>query len=242
MTIKKLEELLNEGEGYTIEFKKSVDSLSNSIFETVSSFSNRYGGYILLGVKEVKRENKKVGEVIGVNPEKVADMKQNFINLLNNPQKMAPSLYLNLEEIEYKGMIVLWVYVPVSSQIEICCGKIYDRNGDADQDVTTSADMVANISNRKSAAYIERKIFPYATEEDLCIELVGKARQMAVNKFKDHPWGNMTDMELLEAPDFMEKIWKAVKKALIWHAFFCSERQIPFSPACRDIKRMPFIA
>lgn len=73
MTIKKLEELLSEGEGYTIEFKKNVDSLSNSMFETVSSFSNRYGGYILLGVKEVKRGNKKVGEVIGVNPEKVAD-------------------------------------------------------------------------------------------------------------------------------------------------------------------------
>jgi len=64
MTIKKLEELLNEGEGYTIEFKKSEDSLSNSVFETVSSFSNRYGGYILLGVKEVKRGNKKVGEVL----------------------------------------------------------------------------------------------------------------------------------------------------------------------------------
>ena len=134
MTIEKLEEFLNEGEGYTLEYKESVNSLSDSVFETVSSFSNRYGGYILLGIKEVKRGNKKVGEVIGVNPAKVADMKQNFINLLNNPQKMAPSLYLNLEEIEYKGMLVLWVYVPVSSQIEICCGKIYDRNGDADQD------------------------------------------------------------------------------------------------------------
>ena len=132
MTIEKLEEFLNEGEGYTLEYKESVNSLSDSVFETVSSFSNRYGGYILLGIKEVKRGNKKVGEVIGVNPAKVADMKQNFINLLNKTKKMAPSLYLNLEEIEYKGMLVLWVYVPVSSQIEICCGKIYDRNGDAD--------------------------------------------------------------------------------------------------------------
>ena len=212
MTIEKLEEFLNEGEGYTLEYKESVNSLSDSVFETVSSFSNRYGGYILLGIKEVKRGNKKVGEVIGVNPAKVADMKQNFINLLNNPQKMAPSLYLNLEEIEYKGMLVLWVYVPVSSQIEICCGKIYDRNGDADQDVTTSADLVANISNRKSAAYIERKIFPYATEEDLCMDLVRKARQMAVNKFKDHPWGNMTDMELLRSAGLYEKDMESGKE------------------------------
>lgn len=49
-------------------FKESVNFLSDSVFETISSFSNRYGGYILLGVKEVKRGNKKVGEVIGVNP------------------------------------------------------------------------------------------------------------------------------------------------------------------------------
>ncbi len=50
MTIEKLEEFLNEGEGYTLEYKESVNSLSDSVFETVSSFSNRYGGYILLGV------------------------------------------------------------------------------------------------------------------------------------------------------------------------------------------------
>ena len=75
MTIEKLEEFLNEGEGYTLEYKESVNSLSDSVFETVSSFSNRYGGYILLGVEEVRRGNKKVGEVIGVNPTKVADMK-----------------------------------------------------------------------------------------------------------------------------------------------------------------------
>ena len=71
--------------------------------------------------------------------------------------------------------------------------------------MTTSADLVANISNRKSAAYIERKIFPYATEEDLCMDLVRKARQMAVNKFKDHPRGNMTDMELLRSAGLYEK-------------------------------------
>ena len=59
MTIEKLEEFLNEGEGYTLEYKESVNSLSDSVFETVSSFSNRYGGYILLGIKEVKRGNKK---------------------------------------------------------------------------------------------------------------------------------------------------------------------------------------
>lgn len=201
MTVEKLEELLQAGEGFTIEYKECVNGLNNSVFETVCSFSNRYGGYLLLGVKEAGDK----GVVIGVNPKCIVDMKKNFVNMLNNPQKIHPSLYLNLEEIEYKSMIVLWVYIPVSSQIEFCNNKIYDRNEDADQDVSTSADMVANISSRKSATYTERKIFPYATESDLCLELIGKARQMAVNKYRDHPWKNLSDIELLKSAGLYEK-------------------------------------
>lgn len=201
MTIKKLEELLQAGEGFTIEYKECVNGLSNSVFETVCSFSNRYGGHILLGVKEVDGK----GVVIGVNPNCIADMKKNFVNMLNNQQKMHPSLYLNLEEIEYQGMKVLWVYVPMASQIEFCNGKIYDRNEDADQDVSTSSDLVANISNRKSSAYTERTIFPYATEDDLRADLISKARQMAVNKYKEHPWRNMSDIELLKSAGLYEK-------------------------------------
>lgn len=201
MTIKKLEELLQAGEGFTIEYKECVNELNNSVFETVCSFSNRYGGYILLGVKEVDGK----GIVIGVNPNCVADMKKNFVNMLNNPQKIHPSLYLNLEEIEYQDMKVLWVYIPVASQIEFCNGKIYDRNEDADQDVSTSSDMVANISNRKSSTYTERVIFPYATEADLCDDLISKARQMAINKYKEHPWKNMSNIELLKSAGLYEK-------------------------------------
>lgn len=201
MTREKLETLLREGEGFTVEFKECVNELNNSVFETVCSFSNRYGGYILLGVREVSGQ----GIVIGVNPKKVADIKKNFVNLLNNPQKMHPSLYLNLEELEYDGKIVLWVYVPVSSQIEFCGNRIFDRNEEADQDVSSSADLVANISNRKSSTYLERKIFPYASKEDLCLGLIDKARRLAVNRDKNHPWRDMDDLELLKSAGLYEK-------------------------------------
>lgn len=201
MTAEKLEELLLAGEGFTIEYKECVNGLNNSVFETVCSFSNRYGGYLLLGVKEIGNK----GVVIGVNPNCIADMKKNFVNMLNNPQKMHPSLYLNLEEMEYRGRKVLWVYVPMTSQIEFCNGRIYDRNEDVDQDVSTSADLVANISNRKSSAYTERTIFPYATEDDLRRDSIAKARQMAVNKYKEHPWKDMSDMELLKSAGLYEK-------------------------------------
>lgn len=208
MTIEKLEELLQEEEGFTVEYKECVNGLNNSVFETVCSFSNRYGGHILLGVKEVEHK----GVVIGVNPNCVVDIKKNFVNMLNNPQKMNPSLYLNLEEIEYKGMIVLWVYVPMTSQLQMSGNKIYDRNEDADQDITSSVDLVANISNRKSSTYTERTLFPYASEDDLCMELVKKARQMAVNKNSEHPWKDMTDMELLKSAGLYERDRKTGKE------------------------------
>ncbi|MGI6501675.1 MAG: RNA-binding domain-containing protein [Anaerostipes sp.] len=208
MTVEKLEELLQEEEGFTVEYKECVNGLNNSVFETVCSFSNRYGGHILLGVKEVDHK----GIVIGVNPNCIVDIKKNFVNMLNNPQKINPSLYLSLEEMEYKGMKVLWVYVPVTSQLQMCSGKIFDRNEDADQDVTSSVDLVSNISNRKSSSYTERTVFPYATEDDLCMDLVKKTRQMAVNKNSDHPWKDMTDMELLKSAGLYERDRKTGKE------------------------------
>lgn len=208
MTIEKLEEFLNAGEGFTIEYKECVNGLNNSVFETVCSFSNRYGGHIILGVKEVDHK----GVVIGVKPNCITDMKKNFVNMLNNPQKISPSLYLNLEELDYKGMKVLWIYVPVSSQLQMCGGRIYDRNEDADQDITFSVDLVANISNRKSATYTERTVFPYATEKDLCLDLIGKARQMAVNKNREHPWKNMSDIDLLKSAGLYERDLKTGKE------------------------------
>ena len=108
--------------------------MNNGIFETVCSFSNRYGGYILLGIEDN-------GNVIGVNRKAVAEMKKNFVNMLNNPQKITPTLFLNLEEIETDGKLVLYVYVPVSSQVELCSDKVYDRIEEADVDITKSTDM-----------------------------------------------------------------------------------------------------
>jgi ATP-dependent DNA helicase RecG len=46
----KPQQLIRDGEGLTVEFKRCAKELPKSVYETVCSFSNRYGGYILLGV------------------------------------------------------------------------------------------------------------------------------------------------------------------------------------------------
>ena len=53
MTLEQIRKLLTVGEGLTVEYKECVSELSNSVYETVCSFSNRYGGHILLGVDDI---------------------------------------------------------------------------------------------------------------------------------------------------------------------------------------------
>ena len=79
MTKDFMQNLLDSGEGFTIEYKKNESKLSSDVFETVASFSNRYGGHILLGVVEVEKNGRKVGEVAGVDKESIYDMKRDFM-------------------------------------------------------------------------------------------------------------------------------------------------------------------
>jgi len=189
----KLLQLIRDGEGLTVEFKRCSDKLTNTVYETVCSFSNRYGGYILLGVEDN-------GKVSGVLPGAIGQIKKDFANSLNNPQRFAPTLFISLEEAEIYGRTILWCYVPQDSQVVMFGGKIYDRNADGDMDITRNSSMVAQIHQRKNAEYTERKIFPYAKESDFEFErLLPLVRRLAINRHQDHPWGKMDDSNILKS-------------------------------------------
>jgi len=189
----KLQQFIRDGEGLTVEFKRCKHELTINVFETVSAFSNRYGGYLLLGVEDD-------GTVSGVNPNAVQNIKKNFANTLNNFQRFAPTLFLSLEEVEIDGEIVLWCYVPANSQIVMFGGRIYDRAEDGDMDITRNSTMVAHIHQRKVGDYSERKIFPYAKESDFeFTRLMPIVRRLAVTNRTDHPWEKMNDEEILKS-------------------------------------------
>ena len=59
----RFEELIAQGEGISVEFKECKDSLTKSIFETICSFLNRFGGDIFLGVADD-------GTILGIDKEK----------------------------------------------------------------------------------------------------------------------------------------------------------------------------
>ena len=47
-----LKNIISQGEGLTVEFKKANKQLPENLFETVCAFLNRNGGYIFLGVDD----------------------------------------------------------------------------------------------------------------------------------------------------------------------------------------------
>ena len=198
MDVKTTRKLLADGEGFTIEFKECQTEISSSVYESVCSFSNRYGGHLLLGVNNE-------GKIIGVNPNSIKDMKRNFINTLNNRNKISPPLFLEFSVLEIDGKKILYVYVPISSLPITCSGKLYDRNNDADIDITTNTVMAADLYDRKRNYFTERKMFPYVNEDMLRIsELMPKVRNLTRIRTTDHPWLEMEDAEIMRSADLYE--------------------------------------
>jgi ATP-dependent DNA helicase RecG len=91
-----IEKILRQGEGISIEFKKSKEEIPQNLFETVCAFLNRNGGTLLLGVKDDKT-------IEGVNPEKAEIFCKNIVNHSNNPQKLFPAFLLSANIVVYKN-------------------------------------------------------------------------------------------------------------------------------------------
>ena len=53
MTSDFMKELLSKDEKITVEYKNCQYGIQEDVYETVCSFSNRYGGYIIMGVEAV---------------------------------------------------------------------------------------------------------------------------------------------------------------------------------------------
>lgn len=112
----------------TVEFKKAKNKLPSNLFETVCAFLNRNGGNIFLGVDDN-------GDIIGVDPSCVKDMKRDFVNLCNNEQKINPTIYLNIKDYLVNGKMILHIYVNESSSVHRTNEKVYNTNEDGDYEV-----------------------------------------------------------------------------------------------------------
>lgn len=199
--------IINNGEKTTTEFKLSYNKLPSNLFETICAFLNRNGGYIFLGIDDKKG-------IIGVDRVAVSNLKSDFITCCNNSQKIFPTVYLEINELEINGKIILYTYVHESSEVHKTNNKIYDRNEDGDIDITNNTTLISNMYIRKRRTYIENTIYPFATIDDLQENLIEKVRKMATNRVSNHPWGSMNNIELLRSASLYDKDFQTGKEGL----------------------------
>lgn len=192
MNERQLIQLIRKGEDIDLEFKTCHKQLNRDVYETVCAFLNRHGGTILLGVTDS-------GDIQGIDRDAVSQIKKDFVTTINNPQKIHPPAYMAIDEMAVEGKPVLRIYVPESSQVHRCNGRIYDRNEDGDLDITDHTRQVADLYQRKQATYSENKIYPFARLEDLRSDIIDKCRRLAGVWRDDHPWLGMDDLELLKS-------------------------------------------
>ena len=183
MNVVDIKRILSAGESITVEFKESKTELNKDVYESVCGMLNRLGGHLLLGVKDN-------GDVVGVDPACVDKIKKNFVTSINNPDKLSPTFYTNMEQFEIDGKIILYAFIPTTPDVHRLSGRIFDRNEDGDIDITKNTNMVAQMYTRKTNAYTELKIFPYASVEDLDQATFGKLEKWRIIRFKESIRGN----------------------------------------------------
>ena len=167
--INRIKKLIKTGEKINVEFKSAQKGIPKSIYETVCSFLNTKGGEIILGVDDNK-------EIIGIPPEKIQKYKKEFTNELNNPEKIFPTVYLNIEEYTVNKKKILYINVPEDSQVYKCAGKFFLRNYEGDYNITKNQNLIAGLFIRKSSTYTENKVYPYMTMDDLNQDIINKVR------------------------------------------------------------------
>ena len=192
MDEKKLRTIIQQGENPQVEFKECQDRVSHSVYETVCSFLNYKGGTIVLGVNDQ-------GEIIGVNKSNASAMIKNLINTSNNEELFVPYANVMPEMIDIDDKTMIVIQVPEGESVYQYKHRFFDRNGDADVDVTRQPQLLNQLFERKSQNLFEGRCVEGLTVDDLDARTFEQCRKMKSLEGKGHPWEMMDDLELLRS-------------------------------------------
>lgn len=198
MNESRIKELIAQGEGIDIEFKTAQFQLPGNLLESVCSMLNRQGGEIILGIANN-------GEMKGVIPGSVQSMKDTFVSSVNDPQQLNPKFYLSIKDFVIEGKIILYIYIPESSQVHSYLNRIFDRNEDGDFDITDNPDLVRNMHLRKQGNFSENRIYPALQLSDFRNDLINRSRQLAENHRPGHRWMELNNKDLLRSASLFKK-------------------------------------
>lgn len=191
MTLDDIRNIIQQGEGLKIEFKEATNSVPQSFYETVVSFSNTDGGTVLLGVDDN-------GKVLGIDPTAKTKLQKDIVSTLNTRDCINPPLYLQPFTVTHPDGEIMVIQVPASSQVHDHAERIYIREFESDIDVTENQQKVSDLYLRKRNFFSEAQIYPHLTMNDLDSQLFEKARQLIRNYRSDHPWLLVSDEQMLK--------------------------------------------
>ena len=191
MTSEQLEPYLMAGENTCIEFKQCGGNPSWDIFESFCAFLNRDGGDLFLGIADD-------GKIIGVPENACESIVKNLIKVMNDPNLLDPPFCVLPETIDCTGRKVIRLHVPKSADVHRFKGVCYDRVFDADVKVRTT-ESITMMYLRKQNIFTERKVYQYVTMAELRTDLLPLVRRYAETMQQGHPWGKLSDEELLKS-------------------------------------------
>ena len=179
------------GENTCIEFKQCGGNPSWDIFETFCAFLNRDGGDLFLGITDD-------GKIVGVPENACESIIKNLIKVMNDPNLLDPPFCVLPEVVDCSGRKVIRLHVPKSADVHRFKGVCYDRVFDADVKVRTT-ESITMMYLRKQNIFTERKVYQYVTMAELRTDLLPLVRRYAETKLQGHPWGKLSDEELLKS-------------------------------------------
>lgn len=187
-----IKKLIEKKEGISVEFKSSQEELTKTGFETIVSFLNTIGGYLILGVSDD-------GSIIGVNEDFVTSIETEFSNTVNNKERINPPVPLMFQETYIESKLILYVYVPESSEVHKLNNKyVFERTDDGDRNITDNGYALKRLYNRKSGLKSEDIVFSNISFEDFNKETIAKARKLTTIYSPSNNWKDLSDEEILK--------------------------------------------
>lgn len=204
MVIEKLDFNNLPTENERIEYKSCFNKLSKDVWETVSSFQNTVGGYLILGIKEKDSSGDTINEVRGIkDPQKIIDQFWTNINELISYNELNNEDITTLKLKNGNYLIEIHILPAKDSKIPVLYkGYPYLRKGSADIKAK-GEDYIKLITN--SSEDLDTEVLPNYWIDDLDLNTVNEYRRILTDR-NSYSFYRDLDLEV-----FLERIGVIVK-------------------------------
>ena len=195
MTKEELLKRINDQEWEDFEAKEAKSQLPKSVWETVSSFSNTNGGWIVLGVKQINNKFTISGT------KNIEKLEQDFNNTLAAKQKFNVLIRPVIKKYHFPEGDVVTFYIPLSDKKPVYYNNpdnTFVRYGSAD--VRASKEEIDAMYRDQAFGTKTAEIVPKSSLDDLNFNSIDSYRDymgrfnrsLSYNKLSTHEFLNKT--------------------------------------------------